>query len=236
MGGIPVLSSISFSLRGKRIMIVMKPSKYKGDAFLQYVGHLRRVSANMLGLGNMDCRGRGGGVDGIERGVKVIFRDCSLFPGVAVLGGLLLTPVGMRGEGGRRIGGRTRRLLSEINLLSGGSGCPERLSNNRGRQITVMHTVLVRPRVVLLSRVATTLSPRVMERMLRMMLRLTGAKVAVLVIARRVRFTHSMTSEIVFVSGKGVMRRGAPRRFFSGPRASETGRFLGDFRCRAIGG
>lgn len=227
-----ILGGVGVSIGGKRIIMVVNPSKYKGDALLHYLGKLRRVRRKRILLSSRIMGPGGGGLDGGQRGVKVMFRDCSLFPCLAVLRGIALTPVGMGGEGHERMRGRTLRLLRHIKLHSGGSSCPERLSNKRGREITVMHTLVVRPRMLLLSRVATTLSPRVIERMLSIILSLTGRKEAVIVIARRVRFTGTMTSHIAFLRNKGVMRRKSPGGLFRGPRASHLREFLRAFACR----
>lgn len=158
--------------------------------------------------------------------VNVIFRRFGLFGGGAVLRGVALTPIRRGLVAGRRTGRGTLGLLTEINLSSGTSSCPDDLSNNRGRETTVIHSLTVGPGIVLFSRPASTLSPRVINRMLRIVHSLTSRKVAVVIIARRVNFTERITSGIIFVSGKIVYRRGAPRRFFARPRGPHLYSFL----------
>lgn len=156
--------------------------------------------------------------------INVIFRSCGLFPRVAILRGVALTPHGILGHGGVRT--RTHSLLNEFNLTSGTGRCPSQLSNNRRRQITVIQTLTVRPRLVLFSRVASTLSPLLINRILRSIHRLGRRNVAVLVTARRVTFTHSITSHIYFLSNNIIRRRKAPRRILNGPQRQHAQRFL----------
>ncbi len=92
--------------------------------------------------------------------------------------------------------------------------------------MTVIHTLTVGPGIVLFSRPASTLSPRVINRILSLVGRLTSRNVAVIVIARRVKFTHRINAHVFFVSNNGVRRRNAPRRVFSGPRYPHLGSFL----------
>lgn len=246
-----ILGNVGLGVRRNRGMIVVKPSNSNGDALLHYLGYVRSPASNGILCRKMSLASVGIGVGERHRGVKVIFRRFGLFGGGAIVRGVVLSPIlyrgheveglhhrealngtsagrpiGAAGRVGRRTRGGTLRLLSEVKLTSGTSMCPSRLSNNRGRHITVIHTLTVGPSIVLFSRPADTLSPRVMNRILRIVERLTGRNVAVIIIARRVNFTHRINSEILFVSSKGVLRRGTPRRLFAGPRGPELRRFL----------
>ncbi len=218
---------IGLRVTGNRIIYVVKPSKDKGSAFLHSLGLLRRPASNDVVFRNASVTSGGIGVGVRERGVNVIFRRFGLFPRVAVLGGVALTPVGLLGVPGTRTRRVTLTLLGEINLRSETGTCPDRLSNKRGRQVTVIHTLYVGPRIVLFSRPASTLSPRVINRILRIVGRLTGRNVAVTIMARRVNFTHRITSHIVFVTRKDVIRRKAPRGVFAGPGGRHAVSFLG---------
>lgn len=230
-----ILSSIDFSIHPNRIIIIMNPDNYNGDALLHYVGTLRPARDKHIHLNGRAITCNNGKLADLHRHVNVMFRDCRLFPRLAIQSGIVLTPLGITGHPGSRMRGRTRTLLSHIGLLGGTKDCPQRLSNNRGRHITVIHTLTVRPRVLLFSRIATTLSPRVIHRIRSIVLSLTGRNHAVVVIARRVRFTHTVTSHIVFLSNNGVIRRDAPRTFFSRPGARHTRGFLHAFAFSDIG-
>ncbi len=203
-GNIAILGSIDYIIGGNSIVSVVKPSKAKGSAFLGYLGLLRRPAKKRVCVGKRGVLSPGYGIPGMQRGVNVIFRGFGLFSRLSVVKGLAVNPVGLLNEAGRRTRTRNCRLLGVINLTRGTSTVPSRLDNNRGRHITVTHALTVGPRVVLFSRPASTLSPAVISRILSMVHALTGAKVAVLVIARRVGFTHSISGHVFFVSGKCV--------------------------------
>lgn len=165
-------------------------------------------------------------VGGVHRQINVIFRRFGLFPGVAVHHGVVLTPMRLKGVAHRRTSRGTARLLSHVKLLSGTSYCPSDLSNKRGRHMTVIHTLTVGPRILLFSRPASTLSPRVMKRMLRLVGSITTRNVAVIMMARRVNFTQRITGHILFFDSNCVARSNAPRRIFGRPGSPELRRFL----------
>lgn len=189
-----MLGSVSVAMGRDSIIYLVNTDKSNGDALLHYLGFLRLGSDNGVVFRNRGIRGRARSLGGMERGMKVIFRRFRLFPRVAILRGIVRTPLRIGGLPGSRMGGSTRSLLGGMKLSSGRGMCPSGLSNKRGRHMTVTETLTVGPSVVLFSRPASTLSPRLMKRILSAVGRLTLRKVAVIIIARRVNFTERMTS------------------------------------------
>lgn len=246
--GASILGNVSFGVRRKRMISIVNSSKDNGAALLHYVAKLRSTSRKEVSMNKemafSDRHGRGLSERRGHRGrlyAKLIFRSFGLFPRCAILHGMALTGrllMGRRYGGGglsHRSGGgglttvdaRTVGVVRDMNLESGARGCPYRLSNNRRRQITVTHTLVLSPRLLYFSRPADTLSPRVANRILGIVEGLTRSNGAVLVIARRVKFTHRISGGIVCVRRNIVTRRKAPRRVFSGPGDSHLGSFLG---------
>lgn len=238
-----MLGSVDFSLREKRMLSLVNSSKDKGAALLHYLGFLRAPSGNIVHMGSRllfsttgPMAGRRDRVHGGELRFKLMFRSFGLFPRCATLKGMVLTGRLLTGDrpscgthGGRvrtRVRTRTGGLLSRVKLSRHVGGCPRRLSKKRYRHITVTHTLTLDPSVLYFSRPASTLSPRLANRMLGIVGKLTSRGAAVVVMARRVTFTESMSSGILFVSSNGVLRRKAPRRIFRGPGRRHAHRFL----------
>lgn len=221
-----ILGSVSFDIGGKRIIYVVNSSKSNGSALLHYVGLLRGPATKRVVCGNRGILSSGRSVFGCHDGLKVMFRRFGLFGGLSILRGYAMKPIGVLGGSRRRTRGVTVNCLRRIKVNGFVGTGPRRLSNNRGRHITVTHTLAVRPSTLLFSRPASTLSPRVINRMLGIVGSLTGDNLAVVIIARRVRFTERISSHIVFVSRNIVLRRKTPRRVFCRPGRSQAGRFL----------
>lgn len=227
--GLRILGSIGISVRGNSIIIVLKPDNSNGAAFLQYLGFLRRTSDKRVSFTNVRLsldRTSRGRVTAIHGGATFIFRKCGLFTGGATLRGMVLNLAAKQKVPGTSTRGATRRTLRHINVLSQTSCCPSRLSKNRRRHIKVTQTVTIGPSIVLFSRPASTLSPRLIKRILGIVQSLTGSNAAVVIIARRVGFTRSMTARIVFVTSNIVIRRKASRSVFRRPGRRQAGGFL----------
>lgn len=126
------MESISFSLGGKRILTVIKRSKYKGDILY---GDVVGLLPPDTGVGRKDVyigkrsvayceRGR---VRGLHKEIfSVVFRSpvASLGPAVGVKGRVKRTII-VRGGGcaGRRMGGGILRLVRLMNVSRPGRQC-----------------------------------------------------------------------------------------------------------------
>lgn len=92
-----MLGKVAARMGGNRYVYVVNPSNSKGSAFLHYLGLLRGPRRNRVAMGKRRLLSPGLSMSGFERGIKVIFRRFGLFPGVAMLGGVALTPIHLNG-------------------------------------------------------------------------------------------------------------------------------------------
>lgn len=221
------LRSIDVRMRGNSVCKVVKFSKTNGSALVQLMGKLRAPSAKGIVIRKRGLKGLGGArLHGLEEGVKVIFRRFGLLRSGAICRGVTL-PLVLRGTPGRRVSGGMGRMLQFMRLRSGGSICMDRLSKKRGREIKVTETLAAAPSVLLYSRTADTLSPRAA----RSVLGLLGGvgqrvKIAVLLVARRVRIIRVVYGGMTIVRGKRMMRTKDILSMFKGPRAPIAEEFI----------
>ncbi len=150
-----------------------------------------------------------------ESGLNFIFRSFGLLSAFALRSGVCLPLILTNGKCGR-----VRRHLMPVtrglNVARLLGGCPCRMSNKRGRETTITHTLVAGPGLVLTSRPANTLSSGTDRRLLSLFDRVGGAKRAVLVMARSIETTDG-TDHILFVGSNRIFRRvchksGAGRR------------------------
>lgn len=200
------LRGIGLAITHNRFLDVVKPSKYKGSALLGVVKLLSAPSANAVRVGNARARKVGSGRLTTFHGgaLKFIFRSFRLVGSLGMLSGIRL-PLLCHHIGNDRHGHLTGRILRGIKLDRHVGRFPARLSNNRYRQMTMTHTVVNGPRVVLTSRPANGLSSGVKTRIVRLLRHLGGrSKHAVIVIARGRRRTGRASHAIHFFSNERI--------------------------------
>lgn len=251
-----MMGSISLSLERKRILTLIKRSKYKGAMLYQSVLGLlpgdtsianRTVRCGSRGL--VKCgRGRVRRVQ--KRKVTVIFRSPrdALGPAVAIKDRVRRTVLlrrGTLGRGGERGsfrgggGGSTgRQTVRLVGLIKVGSTrrhcslCPCRFSNKVHREYILTATLTSGPGLLVTSRPAATLSIAVRTRVLGLLGGLRGRLgLDVLFVARSLKIITRVTSQITMVRGKGVIRLRSTGRLFATPGRSCAGGLLRSRPC-----
>lgn len=203
-----IVPRLSLAVGGNRFLALLNPSNYNGAAILHLVTNLRAISSKHVVLS-------GRSVARIPtRGhcIGAIFRDCTLFPRVAIFRGITFK-LHVRGAPTTRVAPHIVRTLQVIRLRAFTRHGPRRLSNNRRRHITVTHTIIGGPHLLLLSRSLSTLSCGLHGRVRGRLGTLRhGLNVAFIFIARSRRRTLAVSSEVIIVHRNHVRRSNAPHR------------------------
>lgn len=201
-----ILSGVGLCMGGNRFMAILKPSNYKGAALLHLVTNFRATSRNRVGV----TKGRVARAPPRGHPMGAIFRGCTLFPRLGIFSGVTFK-LGLGGVSGRAVRGGMGTTLHVMKVASCRCQSIGSLSNKRRRHMTVTHTVIGRPRILLLSRPLTTLSLGVHGSVRVRLGRVRGAlNVAFVCIARSRRRTLALDSAVIMVDRKGVRRVKAP--------------------------
>lgn len=188
-------------------MTVVKPSNYKGSALLGVLNLLSGPAKNACRLGKASISGfartRHAGLHG--KIVKFIFRDFGLVSRLGMFRGVRLPLLCVKVPTTRH-GHQMRSTVGHVTVTRQMGRFPRRLSNKRRRHITVTHTMMTGPGLVLTSRPANGLSSGGNGRMVRLLARLGGRKAAVIVIARS-RRSSNCTKEAVGLFSKRIIGR-----------------------------
>ncbi len=187
-----ILGNVSLRVKGNRMIDVMKPDKTKGAALLRVVKALSGPSDKDVIVSNTSIgRFDGGNLSSFHgQHVNFMFRFRRLLPRFATLRGIVVPTCVKRTSAGRTKR-QTGRLLSFVKLSRHCRRGPGRLSNKRGRQITITHTLVGQPTMIFTSRPSNDLSSRGGDRLRRLFFSLhSGFNRAFIVIARSSRLTQ----------------------------------------------
>lgn len=199
------LSNIALSVRRNRFITVINASNDNGSALLGVVNKLSAPASNDVGMGKGRLSGLGSRRLAVfhEHGVKFVFRGCGLIPILGICRGVIL-PIRLSNSA---ISGQfVSRMIGVLTLSKGLGDVPGGLSNNRRRHMTVTHTLISGPTVVLTSRPANGLSDQADDSILNLLgIADRGFRRALMVVARGGRVTR-LTSQVVHVRSKGVTR------------------------------
>lgn len=206
-----IVSNVSFSVGHKRAITLIKPSKNNGSALDRLIPHFCSIATNSVLVSNISvhsCARRD-----LHTRVDIMSRSAILF-GSAVRNGVTVNGT----KTSRRRVIRTTQVTGTSyfvartprNCQAGVNSHNIGLSNNRQRHLSVTHTILGGPSVLVLSRTASTLSAR--DRgLIRSTLGGLLRNHASMIVTRHLDAVRG-TSGVVIISRKHVTRRNARTR------------------------
>ncbi len=199
------LRSIGLRVSSNRFTFVINTSNTKGDAFLGLVVQRRAPASNRIVIGGCHLSHLGHGrIPCFHHAVNVIFRSFHLVGAVAICRGITFSLQIVNGNG-QRVDHHIRRILRLVSLLNGDGHCPPTLSNNRRRHINLTQTLIGGPTLVVTSRPANGMSPRVSQSVIRLLARVGRQNAAILVIARRRSLMRRFGRQIVALRSNHVI-------------------------------
>lgn len=212
----------------KRFFMVVKLSNDNGSALLHYVGQLVGPAGKRMLVGKASVATTSSGrlLRVHHQRVTVIFRGFNLLPRHDILDGVTFN-LRLRKIPGRRHRGGTVGDVRVIKLGKCRGRVIKRLSNKVRRHIKLTHTLTGSPRVLLVSRTFSTLSPLVHMRVRSRVLTLrSGVGGAVIFVARSLDRTVGLNSHVTVVESKRIIRIKASRRVLARPTGSCITEFM----------
>lgn len=207
-GRAETLGKVAFRIVPKRFLNVVKDDNSNGSALLGYVTAIVRPANKDVRIRNSALRSVGKGT--LTRchkgGINCLFRGFRLLSGLANERGVLL-PASLRKMSRTRDERQLGRLTICLRVASILSGFPSGVSNNRHRHITTTETLVLRPRVVLTSRPANTLSSGGTGDLVRGLSNLGHSRRTAVLVMARSSGTTDFYGHVLFVRSNIVFRR-----------------------------
>lgn len=196
------MSHVYLAVHGKRVFKLLKPGNTNGSAAVLVVLKLARPASNSIRVYNVSSAERpvrmGQGVNCLPRSIKF----CS---SVANSRGLVCA-THLGNVSSTRTGIGTLRLVRRIKLTKRVGGGAKGCSHNVHRQLKLTSILVGGPRVVVLSRPASKVSPTNIRRFVRLVERLDqGRKLAILFSSRRLSRIRGIYSHIKLFGDKGLI-------------------------------
>lgn len=208
------ISNLSVGIGHNSHVTVMKPDNSNGDALLGLLSKVLCPCGKAIAIGSIS--GEGFGQGSLYHCITCSSRSSSLFSNSVLRGvslGRSLSGASCLGLGSVYSRLNVSRLIprDSVNLCAGVSGKKDGMSNNRGRQVVLTHTLFSRTRFLLLSRPADTLSDLSRTGIFSCLSQVSGA---VIIMTRHLRAVHRF-SGVFIVSGKSIIRSNARARLLT---------------------
>ena len=225
-GRLEVLRGIDLALAEHEVVCLIGASGSGKSTLLRCVNLLEPLDAGRILVGGQEITGRGVDVNGVRRGIGIVFQAFNLFPHMSVLGNVTLAPRKARDLDRRAAEAEADRLLERFGLADKRHDYPDRLSGGQQQRVAIVRALAMQPRLLLLDEVTSALDPELVAEVLDVIRELAEGGMTMLIATHEMSFARDVASRVCFLHEGRILEEGPPEQLFGSPREERTRQFL----------
>jgi thiamine transport system ATP-binding protein len=223
LGGVPVLSEVSFDLPAGKVLAVLGPSGCGKSTLLRAVAGIERVSHGHVRADGEDLAG----VPVHRRGFALMFQDGQLFPHLSVAGNVGY-PLRLRRVGRRERAARVAELLDLVGVPGYADRDPATLSGGERQRVALARALAVRPRLLLLDEPLSSLDRDLRERLAADLRRIVDAAgTTALLVTHDHDEAFAVADRMALLRAGRLVQEGTVEEVWQHPADPEAAAFLG---------
>ena len=164
--------------------------------------------------------------DRLRAGAAIVFQQFNLFQHMTVMENLIEAPTRVLGIDRDVALAAGQMLLREVGIDHHEASYPHQISGGEQQRVAIARALALAPEVMLFDEPTSALDPERVGEVLRVMSRLAGQGMTMVVVTHEVEFARRSASRVVFMDDGVVVEQGAPNEIFDSPREARTQEFL----------
>ena len=118
------------------------------------------------------------------------------------------------------------KVLGEVGLLDKRDHYPEQLSGGQQQRVAIARSLAMEPTVMLFDEVTSALDPELKEEVLRVIERLAGSGMTMILVTHEMNFARRVSDKVIFMH-QGVVHEQGTSEILSNPGTPELVQFVG---------
>ena len=225
-GSLDVLKGVDLTAeQGERIAIIGGSGCGK-SVFLRSLCLLEKPDAGQIVIDGKEITARGADVDGIRRGMGMVFQKFHLFSEMDVMDNLCLAPMRLKGMSRQDAEKKALELLSQVGLASRAHAWPTVLSGGQQQRIAICRCLMMEPKVLLFDEPTSALDPTMVGEVLAVIRMLAKRDMSMLIVTHEMNFAREVANRVLFFADGGIYEQGTPAEIFDAPKREKTVAFI----------
>ena len=164
-----------------------------------------------------------------ERGSKIgmVFQQFNLFPHMTALQNCIEAPIQVLGLKKEEAEERALELLELVGLTDKKDEHPTRLSGGQQQRVAIARALAMRPKVMLLDEITSSLDPEVVGEVLNVIRSLNKEhNLTMIMVTHKMGFAREISDRVCFFYEGKIFEQGPPKQIFDNPQNERTKQFL----------
>lgn len=220
-----VLDEISFEVPDKTVTALIGASGSGKSTLLRAINLLELVDDGQIFFDGQDITEVETDVDLVRRKLGMVFQSFNLFPHKTVLENITLAPMLVHGIGKEQAESEAHELLKKFGLLEKIDQYPDRLSGGQQQRVAIIRAMAVKPKLLLLDEITSTLDPVLVNEVLETVRELKNDGVAIVMATHEMGFAKQIADQVCFLYQGRILERG-DASLLTSPKEAQTQEFL----------
>jgi polar amino acid transport system ATP-binding protein len=225
-GKLEVLRGIDLALAEHEVVCLIGASGSGKSTLLRCVNLLEPIDAGRIVVHGEEITAPGVDVNGVRRGIGIVFQSFNLFPHMSVLENITLAPRKALGLSKAVATARADALLARFGLAEKRDEYPDRLSGGQQQRVAIVRALAMQPGLMLLDEVTSALDPELVAEVLSVIRELAAEGMTMLIATHEMGFARDVANRLCFLDAGVILEEGTPAEIFGAPREPRTQQFL----------
>jgi polar amino acid transport system ATP-binding protein len=221
-----VLKGIDLTVAEHEVVCLIGASGSGKSTLLRCINLIEPINAGRILVGGTEITQAGVDVNGVRRGIGIVFQSFNLFPHMTVLENVTLGPRKARGLGAGEATKEARELLGRFGLADRAADYPDRLSGGQQQRVAIVRALAMQPRLMLLDEVTSALDPELVAEVLGVIRELAEGGMTMLIATHEMGFAADIANRVCFLDEGVLLEEGPPEQIFRSPANPRTQEFL----------
>jgi polar amino acid transport system ATP-binding protein len=221
-----VLKGIDLTVAEHEVACLIGASGSGKSTLLRCINLIEPINTGRILVGGTEITRPGVDVNGVRRGIGIVFQSFNLFPHMTVLENVTLGPRKARGLGAGEAAKEARELLGRFGLADRAADYPDRLSGGQQQRVAIVRALAMQPRLMLLDEVTSALDPELVAEVLSVIRELAEGGMTMLIATHEMGFAADIANRVCFLDEGVLLEEGPPEQIFRSPANPRTQEFL----------
>ena len=236
-GPLVVLDSLHLDVRANEMVSIIGPSGSGKTTVLRMLMTLERIDEGVIYVDGVPLTHmeQGGSLvpanqkhlRKVRGDVGMCFQQFNLFPHMTALENCTEAPIQVLGMRRDEAEARAIDLLEMVGLADKKDEHPVRLSGGQQQRVAIARALAMRPKVMLLDEVTSSLDPEVIGEVLNVIRQLNSEhNLTMLMVTHQMGFAKEISDRVCFFFEGNIAEQGPPEQIFGDPQNERTRQFL----------
>ena len=221
-----VLDDLSLAVPDHTATVLIGASGSGKSTLLRCINLLDSIDDGSIFLDGREISDPGIDVDEVRRSLGMVFQSFNLFPHMSVLDNITLSPIRVHKISKVQARDEAMTLLRRFDLADKADQYPDRLSGGQQQRVAIIRSIAVKPRLLLLDEITSSLDPVLVNEVLSIVRDLKTEGMAMVLATHEMGFATQVADEVCFLKNGKIVERGPASQVISAPEHPDTQDFL----------